>query len=222
MGVDKSYGSGPVKKPVTAKAASAALRKGNIKKVSSAYGAKIAPAKMLPGTSDYAAQENAARKQLGVGGLNARNRQLPAAARATARGMLREFTGIDISRKGVSVDPIGLAMALPMGKVLKAAKALKAAGKIEQSTALFARLDAKGAGQVMGQFGNITQGVAQGRPSRRLSESIFPKLPSMAGIPGAKRSFDIYEDPLLEGADRFNRFRKLGKAAAAARNRGGR
>lgn len=36
--------------------------------------------RMIPGTSDYVVRENAARKQLGVAGLAARNKQLPTAA----------------------------------------------------------------------------------------------------------------------------------------------
>ena len=109
---------------------------------------------------------------------------------------------VTLGKKGLQADPASLAMALPVGKVLKAAQALKAAGKIGKATALFARLDAKNAGQVMGEFGNITQGVAQGRPLRKLSESVFPRLPDNS-IPGTARTFDTYADPLLEGAGRF-------------------
>jgi len=82
---------------------------------------------------------------------------------------------VTLGKKGLQADPASLAMALPVGKVLKAAQALKAAGKIKQATALIARVDAKRAGQVMGEFGNATQGVYQGRPLRRLSESVFPR-----------------------------------------------
>lgn len=84
--------------------------------------------RMIPGTSDYVVRENAARKQLGVAGLAARNKQLPTAARAT----LREMTGIDVSRKGVKVDPGAAALAaagfIPFGKSISvAAKVLKPA-----------------------------------------------------------------------------------------------
>ena len=85
--------------------------------------------RVIPGTSDYVVRENAARKQLGAAGLAARNKQVPAAARAA----LREMTGIDVSRKGVSVDPGNVALAaagfIPFGKSLSvAAKLLKPAG----------------------------------------------------------------------------------------------
>ena len=109
--------------------------------------------RVIPGTSDYVVRENAARKQLGVAGLAARNKQVPTAARAA----LREMTGIDISRKGVSVDPMGVAMALPIGKVLKAAKALRTAGqagnrlKFLAAEALEGRLAAKSYGKAAGK-----------------------------------------------------------------------
>lgn len=216
MAVDKSYGSGykntGMKKPVAPKAASAKLRRkgGNVaaKKYTSITTSK---AKMLPGTSDYVAQENAARKQLGVAGLAARNRQLPRAARATARGLVREVTGVDVSRKGIKVDPFGLAMALPLGKVVKAAKALRAVGKIEQAAGLEARVGAKEAGRFFGGTGKKSQGlglpmdraVDVGGKARDYSESLFPRLPSGGGVPGAARTFDKYYDALDEGAGRF-------------------
>ena len=198
--------------------------------------------RVIPGTSDYVVRENAARKQLGVAGLAARNKQVPTAARA----FTKEMTGIDISRKGVSVDPFGVAMALPVGKVLKAAKALRAAGKIGQASALEARAAANTAGKYCGGTGKKSQGlglpmdraVDVGGKARMASESLYPKLPSMGGVPGAKRTFDKYADPLLEGPGRsygrddlndfvydavkLGKFRKVGKAAAAAKKSGGR
>lgn len=60
-------------------------------------------------TSDYLAREAAAKKQLGAKGVAKRAKQLPRAARATARGLVREVTGVDISRKGISVDPLAVA-----------------------------------------------------------------------------------------------------------------
>lgn len=71
--------------------------------------------------SEYLQREEAAKKQLGAKGVKKRVKQLPTAARAS----LREMTGIDISRKGVSVDPIGLAMAVSPFKLLKATRALR-------------------------------------------------------------------------------------------------
>ena len=76
--------------------------------------------------SEYLQREEAAKKQLGAKGVKKRVKQLPTAARAS----LREMTGIDISRKGVKIDPFAVAMALPVGKVLKAASVLRAAGNL--------------------------------------------------------------------------------------------
>ena len=79
--------------------------------------------------SEYLQREEAAKKQLGTKGVKKRVKQLPTAARAS----LREMTGIDVSRKGVSVDPGNVALAaagfIPFGKSLSvAAKALKPVG----------------------------------------------------------------------------------------------
>lgn len=123
--------------------------------------------RIIPGTSDYVVRENAARKQLGVAGLAARNKQVPKAARA----FTKEMTGIDISRKGVSVDPFGVAMALPLGKVIKAAKALSAAGKYERVAALESRIAAKLEGKF--QTGNIND-----VRMRNQSTSVFPRIDS--------------------------------------------
>jgi len=80
--------------------------------------------------SEYLQREEAAKKQLGTKGVKKRVKQLPTAARAS----LREMTGIDVSRKGVSVDPGNVALAaagfIPFGKSLSvAAKVLKPASK---------------------------------------------------------------------------------------------
>ncbi len=192
--------------------------------------------------SEYLQREEAAKKQLGAKGVKKRVKQLPTAARAS----LREMTGVDISRKGVKVDPFGVAMALPVGKVLKAAKVLRAAGKTAQATALEARLGAKEAGKFFGGTGKKSQGlglpmdraVDVGGRARDFSESLYPRLPSGGGVPGAKRTFDKYYDALDEGAGRFKgrddlndfvsdmgklgKFRKVGKAAESAKRRGGR
>lgn len=252
MAVDKSYGSGKSRSAANSaarrnQAASTSLRKKGIKKAGSKYtSTATAKAKSVAGSSEYVSRENAARTQLGTAGLAARARQLPKAARATARGLVREVTGIDVSRKGVSVSPESLAMALPLGKVLKAAKALRAAGKVGQAAALEARVGAKEAGRFFGGTGKRSQGlglpmdraVDVGGKARDYSESLFPRLPSGGGVPGASRTFDKYYDALDEGAARFkgrddlNDFvsdmgklgalRKVGKAAEAAKKRGGR
>lgn len=133
--------------------------------------------RMIPGTSDYVVRENAARKQLGVAGLAARNKQLPAAARATARGLVREITGVDISRKGISVDPASLAMALPLGKVIKAARVLRAAGQAGKAEAVMSRAAAKLKGQKIGrEFSYFDEPVEIARETRARSESVFPRV----------------------------------------------
>jgi hypothetical protein len=90
--------------------------------------------------SEYLQREEAAKRQLGSKGVSKRVRQLPTAARATARGFVRELTGIDVSRRGVTVDPLSVAIALPVGKVLKASKLLREAGNIERAVALESKL----------------------------------------------------------------------------------
>jgi hypothetical protein len=148
--------------------------------------------------------------------------------------------GIVTTRGGkLQFAPEGLAMALPLGKVAKAAKALGAAGKITQAVALESRLAAK----VLGKKNPFRRGliaaqsdgnVIRALGKRRASESVFPRLPGNS-IPGSARTFDKYDDPLLEGAGRFRGkddlsafvsdaavlggMRKVGKAAAKRRGR---
>jgi hypothetical protein len=79
--------------------------------------------------SEYLQREDAAKKQLGAKGVAKRVKQVPRAARLS----VKELTGVNISRKGVSVDPGAAALAaagfIPFGKSLSvAAKALKPAG----------------------------------------------------------------------------------------------
>lgn len=72
-------------------------------------------------SSEYLQREEAAKRQLGAKGVAKRAKQLPRAARATARGFVREVTGVDISRKGVSVDPLVTASMLVGGGIGKVA-----------------------------------------------------------------------------------------------------
>jgi hypothetical protein len=128
--------------------------------------------------------------------------------------------GIVTVRGGkLKFSPEGLAMALPVGKVAKAAKALRAAGKTAQAAALEARVLAKKAGRELGPQAVKNLGPGTIRPVgptfRATSESVFSRLPN-PNIPGAARTFDIYDDPLLEGAGRFKTIREI-KAAAAKR-----
>lgn len=119
--------------------------------------------------SEYLQREEAAKKQLGTKGVKKRVKQLPTAARAS----LREMTGVDVSRKGVSVDPFAVAMALPLGKVAKAAVALKKAGRAAEAAALGSRLAAKAAGQ----GARTNRGVQLvGETARLKSEPVFKRL----------------------------------------------
>lgn len=110
--------------------------------------------------------------------------------------------------KKLSFDPAGLAMALPVGKVAGAARALRAAGNIERATALEARVLAKQAGRELGSdaarnFGPKTLPPV-GPTLRKTSEKVFPRLPGASNLPpGSARTFDIYADPFEQGANRF-------------------
>jgi hypothetical protein len=136
-------------------------------------------------SSEYLQREEAAKKQLGKKGVAKRAKQLPRAARATARGLLREVTGIDVSRKGVSVSPESLAMALPIGKVVKAARALRAAGKVAQANALEARLVTKNLGKLSGREiartgsaypADMVGYLKSAMAAKETASSVFPRL----------------------------------------------
>jgi hypothetical protein len=100
--------------------------------------------------------------------------------------------GIVTSRGGkLKFAPEGLAMALPLGKVAKAAQALRLIGKsgpvqpLMQAAALEARLAAKVAGKTFGGTGKKSQGLGKpmdravdvGGRARAASESVFPRAP---------------------------------------------
>jgi hypothetical protein len=70
------------------------------------------------------------------------------------RGANRAFgalTGVTAAKSGVKVDPLGVAMALPVFKLVAAARALRAAGRIQEASALAARVAAKEIGQTAGR-----------------------------------------------------------------------
>ena len=82
--------------------------------------------------------------------------------------------------------PEGLAMALPVGKVLKAAKVFRAAGKTRVAAALESRLKAKSAGNLLAKDlspkrepGTGISGFlyGYGKTDRAASRSIFPRAP---------------------------------------------
>jgi hypothetical protein len=129
--------------------------------------------------SEYLQREEAAKKQLGAKGVKKRVKQLPTAARA----FTREMTGIDISRKGVSVDPLGLAMAVSPFKLLKAGKALRAAGQIDRALGVEARVAAKALGgsrKAKGMYPGEAflgeTGRAASNRARQSSEFVFPRV----------------------------------------------
>jgi hypothetical protein len=134
---------------------------------------------------------------------------------------------VTLGKKGLQADPASLAMALPVGKLVKAAKALRAVGKIGQAAGLEARIGAKQFGKELPRIASLANKMSGGMPgsivtagkaskvtglsARAGSEGVFPRLPK-SGIPGSARTFDKYDDPLLEGAERFR-----GKAPATAK-----
>lgn len=176
--------------------------------------------------SEYLQREEAAKKQLGAKGVKKRVKQIPTAARA----FTREMTGIDISRKGVSVDPIGLAMAVSPFKLLKASKALRAAGQIDRALGVEARVAAKALGgsrKAKGLYPGKAflgeTGQAAAKRARKSSEFVFPRLPSRGGdsprlLRGQRdlRTFDQYADLTNEGAGRFARGTQRGNKLAKA------
>jgi hypothetical protein len=159
---------------------------------------------------------------------NSRARQRVAKGQFT-KGKKGIGATIRSQRAKQAASPLGqladtlLGFALPVGKVKAAAMGLRAAGKTAAATALEARLGAKEAGKFFGGTGKKSQGlglpmdraVDVGGRARDFSESVFPRLPN-SSIPGSRRSFDIYEDPLLEGAGRFARGTKRGNKLAKA------
>jgi hypothetical protein len=166
--------------------------------------------------SEYLQREEAAKKQLGKKGVQKRVKQLPRAARATARGLVREVTGIDVSRKGVSVSPESLAMALPVGKVLKAAKALRAAGKVGQAAALEARVLAKTEGRVIRSQVDDLQNLGEWGPTmkwlrreRLKSERVFPKITDYTSA----GTFNRYGDMLPKATRKARGIRRVNPQA---------
>jgi hypothetical protein len=94
---------------------------------------------------------------------------------------------VTLGKKGLKADPASLAMALPVGKLVKAAKALRLIGKsgpvgpLMQAAALEARVLAKQAGRELGPQAVKNLGPKTlppvGPTFRKTSESVFPRLP---------------------------------------------
>ena len=96
---------------------------------------------------------------------------------------------VTLGKKGLQADPASLAMALPIGKVAKAAQALRAVGGARNrgvASALTERLRSKAAGKSFGQSlaenkaaggGPILQYIANaGAGARKASEKIYPRV----------------------------------------------
>jgi len=89
---------------------------------------------------------------------------------------------VSVNRKGLTADPAGLAMALPVGKVLKAAKALRAAGNIGKADALTARVVAKAAGG--------SRAAARAQKEQRAIAVMRPEWPGVFGPSSSRRAGD--------------------------------
>lgn len=171
MGVDSGYGTGTARSASnSASRRNAARAANNRRRTIRAAGRKIgntatAALRPLAGTSQYIVQENAARAQLGVSGQAARYRQLPTAARATARGLVREITGVDVSRNGIKADPFTVAMAWGPGKIAKFAKIagrLRAAANASDDLNAAVKAIAAQSGRGPVAVGNLTRNLDQG------------------------------------------------------------
>jgi hypothetical protein len=86
---------------------------------------------------------------------------------------------VTLDKKGLKFAPEGLAMALPIGKVAKAAKALRAAGKLNTAAMLEARVSAKLIGQGKRGAGTMLD-VMTGKEARRFSKNVFPRETDLA------------------------------------------
>lgn len=223
MGVDRGYGSGS---PLTAAQSAsrrnavtaAANRKKTIKRAARRIGnTATAALKPLAGESEYIVRENAARAQLGVSGQAARYRQLPTAVRATARGFVRELTGIDISRNGINANPFNVAMAWGPGKIAKFAKIagkLRAAANAADDLSGAGRAIAASSGGLPVRVGNLTRNLDQG--SMPVSRSLEGAFESVADrLTAAEIGRDISR------VIAQNRLRSVPNTVEAA-NRGGR
>jgi hypothetical protein len=91
--------------------------------------------------------------------------------------------GIVTTRGGkLQFAPEGLAMALPVGKVLKAAKVLRAAGNIGKADALTARVVAKAAGG--------SRAAARAQREQRAIAVMRPEWPGVFGPSASRKAGD--------------------------------
>lgn len=126
---------------------------------------------------------------------------------------------VTIGKKGLQADPAYLAMALPVGKLVKAARVLRGAGKIAKASALEARVFAKAAGgskkgiaAINSIPGRSMEGVSIGRglanDARKASETIYPRAK-----PGS--------NPVAEGVLNIVDTRRMNPAQAKSALEGG-
>jgi len=128
---------------------------------------------------------------------------------------------VTLGKKGLNFAPEGLAMALPLGKVAKAAKALRAVGGARNrsvAASLTERLRSKAAGKSFGQSlaenkarggGPILQYIANaGAGARKASEKIYPRV-------------KFGKNPVAEGTLNIVDTRRMNPAQAKAALEGG-
>ena len=100
---------------------------------------------------------------------------------------------VTLGKKGLQADPASLAMALPVGKVLKAAQALRAAGKATQAASISNRLVAKSLGRDASRLISKNKGaknpyisenlIGNAKKVREIStESVFPRAPKKGAL----------------------------------------
>jgi hypothetical protein len=89
---------------------------------------------------------------------------------------------VTLGKKGLQFDPASLAMALPIGKVVKAASALRAIGKVGRAGQLEARIASKVAGKeyaktvaYLKKFGNESASGRLTSPGERVGSKAYPK-----------------------------------------------
>ena len=186
MGVDKSYGSGYK---------NTGMSKATVSKQKIAKAPKsVTPAKRKTATALLAKN----KADLAISRSPNRNTK----AAPMIGELSKMLTGVGTDAKGkFSIDPMGLAFALPLGKVVKAAGVLRGAGRVAEAAALEARAGAKLAGKSaasdiaaaggksylnspMGKFSIVGAGVPtktfEGAALRGASRNVFPRGTDLA------------------------------------------
>lgn len=115
---------------------------------------------------------------------------------------------VTLGKKGLKFAPEGLAMALPLGKVAKAAGALRAAGKLGKAAALESRIGAKIVGGETGKTIAKSKKVQNGYGISGASAPFTKSIGSMAR--------DASEGVFPRGTDLAKRALKAGSETRAA------